>query len=78
MFAQVFFAIGAGLLLMVPLRRVPIPGRLALGLALLVVVEWANLPGREMPLGAMLLVRSGFWPSNGQGLDVLVLYPALA
>lgn len=77
-FAQVIFTIGAGLLLMVPLRRVPAPGRLALGLALLAVVEWANAPGRELPLGAMLLVQSGVWSTTGEGLDVLVLYPALA
>ncbi|MCC7066422.1 MAG: DUF1624 domain-containing protein [Planctomycetes bacterium] len=77
-FAQVIFAIGIGMLLMVWLRRLPPAGRLLIALGCVLVVEWASQPGRELPLPAMLFVQAGFWSANGEGLDVLVLYPALA
>lgn len=77
-FPQVIFAIGTGMLLMVPLRRLPAVGRLSVAAACLLVVEWASAPGTELPLPAMLLAQSGFWSASGEGLDVLVLYPALA
>lgn len=77
-FPQVIFAIGSGMVLMVPLRRLPASGRLLVACGCLLVVEWASRPGRELPLPAMLLVQSGFWSATGEGLDVLVLYPTLA
>jgi uncharacterized membrane protein len=78
LFPQVLFAIGSGMLLLVPLRRLPIAGRLLVALACLLAVEWASKPRIELPLPAILLLQSRAWSASGEGLDVLVLYPTLA
>jgi len=76
--AQVIFAIGSGMLLLVPLRRLPVAGRLLVAVACLLLVEWASGQGRNLPLPAMLLAQSGFWSASGGRFQVLVLYPTLA
>ncbi len=79
LFAQVIFAIGAGMLLLVPLRRLPAPWLAGLAGALLVIVELANAGDAraERSLAAMLLLHFDFWSASGDGLDLIVIYPVL-
>jgi uncharacterized membrane protein len=79
---QVLYAIGAGFILMIPLRRVPAPALVALGLLILGASE-AVLSGTgslrswspDWWIGATLGVA--WYGSSGGGPNVLVLYPIL-
>ena len=79
--AQVLFAIGCGMALMVPLRRLADSLHLAIAVALMVAIELAatSTAGQnDSWLLSLLLLRSGPWSHQPGPFDVLVLYPVLA
>lgn len=83
-FAQVLFALGVGMVLLVPLRRLAAPYQLLLALGVLVAVELSHAgmlaAGHQSPLWRQLLADGGMWhrPGGGGGIpDLFVLYPAL-
>jgi uncharacterized membrane protein len=79
-FLQVLYAIGASFVLLVPLRRLPAAVQVVIVALLLVACDLLHGhtpdagPGR---LAGLLLVDAGVWSRSGEGLDAIVLYPAL-
>lgn len=85
-FAQVLWAIGAGIMLMTLLRRLPAIAQLVLAAALLVLCEVVRLQTMaepwNLPLAVSLLFTGGAWWASASPdsapPDVLALYPVLA
>lgn len=86
LFAQVLWAIGAGVVLMAALRRLPAPWQLALAAALLAGAEVVRTATLDEPwqvsLPTQLLLTGGVWQLPGANEDTMPalfsLYPALA
>ncbi|HEX6813730.1 MAG TPA: heparan-alpha-glucosaminide N-acetyltransferase domain-containing protein [Planctomycetota bacterium] len=78
---QVIYALGAGMIAMTLLRRLPALGLVVAAAALLVVCEiaYGQLAGSDHGLTTLLSLMPGFWSSGYESsrLGLTVLYPAL-
>jgi uncharacterized membrane protein len=82
MFVQVIWALGVGMIALVPLRRLPSAALIALAALLLAASEWASTAWHGSTVSwwqALSLTGGGFFVGEARGFmpDVLVLYPAL-
>ncbi len=79
---QVMFAIGASMLLMVGLRRLPTPGLVVLAPAMLLACEWSRtgslgLMSTPWNLAQALLLNGGYFQFEFTEQALMIAYPAL-